>query len=179
VSVDNYQGAYAATQHLVELGHRKIAHIAGAAGLEIARQREAAYLRALDDAGLSYRNVISAQNIQWGYGSGYNAMRELLEADERPTAVFAASDELAIGAYRAIAESGLRIPQDISVVGFDNIEASAYTTPPLTTVHQPFADLGIQALILLLEMLEKESFEASSVLLPAQLVIRESTTEAT
>ena len=179
VSVDNFQGAYAATQYLVDLGHRRIAHIAGAAGLEIARQREAAYLSALDDAGLHYRNVISAQNIQWGYESGYNAMRELLDADARPTAVFAASDELAIGAYRAIAESGLRIPQDISVVGFDNIEASAYTTPPLTTVHQPFADLGIEALTLLLEMLYKDNSEVSSVLLPAQLVIRESTAEAT
>lgn len=175
VSVDNSAGAYAATCHLLDLGHRRIAHIAGSRDLGIARQREQAYTKAIADSGLPYRRVVYAHSIQWGYESGYTAMRELLRDDEPPTAVFAASDALAIGAYRALAEAGLRVPDDISVVGFDNIEASAYTTPPLTTVHQPFSELGNAAFSLLLKMLDGGVRHPSNILLPAEIIFREST----
>ncbi len=175
VSVDNSAGAYAATQHLIDLGHRRIAHIAGSRDLGIARQREQAYSQAIKDGDLPYHRVVYAHNIQWGYESGYSAMRELLAKDQPPTAVFAASDALAIGAYRALAEAGLRVPDDMSVVGFDNIEASAYTTPPLTTVHQPFSELGQEAFSLLLNMLDGSNFSQSNILLPANIVYRGST----
>lgn len=178
VSVDNSAGSYAATKHLIELGHRRIAHIAGSRDLGIALQREQSYAQALADSGLTYQRVVYAHSIQWGYESGYTAMRQLLMDDEPPTAVFAASDALAIGAYRALAEAGLRVPDDISVIGFDNIEASAFTTPPLTTVHQPFTELGHEAFSLLLAMLDGGVRQPSNVLLPAEIVYRESTGRA-
>jgi DNA-binding LacI/PurR family transcriptional regulator len=177
VSVDNVQGAYLATDYLVKLGHHRIAHIGGSSGVQIARQRELAYLKALADAGLSYRRSFPSPTIQWGYANGYRAMHELLQENERPTAVFAASDELAIGAYRALAEAGLRIPDDISIVGFDNIEAAAYTNPPLTTVHQPFPELGHRALSLLLDMLDGTNPRPGNVVLPAELIVRQSAAE--
>jgi DNA-binding LacI/PurR family transcriptional regulator len=175
VSVDNSAGAYRATQHLVELGHHRIAHIAGSRDLGIARERQLAYSRALQDSRLTYERIVFAHSIQWGYESGYAAMCELLTDAERPTAIFAASDALAIGAYRALTEAGLRVPHDMSVVGFDNIEASAYTTPPLTTVHQPFSELGHQAFSLLLSMLDGNVVNPPNVLLPADLIFRGST----
>jgi LacI family repressor for deo operon, udp, cdd, tsx, nupC, and nupG len=175
VSVDNLQAAYAATEHLLTLGHRRIAHISGTPGVEIAHQREMAYLQAMEAHGMAYRRVVPSGSIQWGFRNGYNAMNELLRDAEPPTAVFAASDELAIGAYRALAEAGMRVPHDISIMGFDNIEASAYTTPPLTTVNQPFLQLGQEAFSLLMRMLDGEQANPSNVLLPAEIVIREST----
>lgn len=178
VSVDNSAGAYRATQHLIELGHRRIAHIAGSRDLGIARERQQAYDKAVTDSGLTYRRVVYAHSIQWGYESGYAAMRELLADEERPSAIFAASDALAIGAYRALAEAGLSVPDDMSVVGFDNIEASAFTSPPLTTVHQPFSELGRQAFSLLLSMLDGNQRKPANVQLPAALILRESTREA-
>jgi len=177
VSVDNLRGAYLATEHLINLGHRRIAHIGGSHRLEIARQREAGYLQALADHNLTYRRSLPSESVQWGYQHGYTAMHRLLQDDERPTAVFAASDELAIGAYRALAEAGLRVPDDISVVGFDNIEAAAYTTPPLTTIHQPFAELGERAFELLLGMLDEANGTPANIVLPPRLVIRGSTAE--
>lgn len=178
VSVDNSAGAQMATQHLIDLGHRRIAHIAGSRDLGIARQRESAYAQAMDENGLDYRRVVYAHSIQWGYESGYAAMRELLTDDAPPTAIFAASDALAIGAYRALAEAGLRVPDDISVIGFDNIEASAFTTPPLTTVNQPFTELGHEAFSLLLNMLDGKAKNPPNVLLPAEIILRESTGRA-
>jgi DNA-binding LacI/PurR family transcriptional regulator len=160
---------------LIQLGHQRIAHIAGSRDLGIALERQQAYSRALQDSGLTYERVVFAQSIQWGYESGYRAMQELLTEPERPTAVFAASDALAIGAYRALAEAGLRVPDDMSVVGFDNIEASAFTTPPLTTVHQPFSELGHKAFSLLLSMLDGDVSNPPNVLLPAEIVFRGST----
>jgi DNA-binding LacI/PurR family transcriptional regulator len=177
VSVDNFEGAYAATKHLINLGHQRIAHLGGAQDLEIARQRANAYLAALEHAGMTYRNVLPALSVQWGYESGYLAMSRLLRDAEQPTAVFAASDELAIGAYRALAEHNLSVPNDISVVGFDNIEASAYTTPSLTTVNQPFSALGHEAFRLLLALLDGE-VQGANVILPAELVLRHSTARA-
>lgn len=175
VSVDNLRGAYAATQHLLDLGHRRIAHIAGSRDIAIARERERAYRQALDDGGVAYQRVIFSDNIEWSYESGYTAMKTLLADPEPPTAVFAASDAMAIGAYRALAEYGLRVPDDMSLVGFDNIEASAFTTPPLTTVHQPFLELGQAAFGLLHRMLDGEPLAAPNVLLPADIIVREST----
>lgn len=178
VSVDNFRGAYLATEHLISLGHRRIAHIAGSPRLEVARQREAGYFAALADHNLGYQQSMPSDRVQWGYEHGYTAMRDLLQHDPRPTAVFAASDDLAIGAYRALAEAGLRVPEDMSVVGFDNTEAAAYTTPPLTTIHQPFAELGERAFLLLLGILENENATPANVVLPPELVARGSTAEA-
>ncbi len=180
VMVDNLRAGYVATEHLIRLGHRRIAHISGSAPMIISQQRLEGYRRALADYGLNYERVVYLLKASWDwdFASGYRAMRELLADDPRPTAVFASSDQMAIGAYRAIVEAGLRIPQDISVVGFDDIEAAAYATPPLTTIRQPFTDMAASAVATLLKLIDGQRIEAPSHVLPFELVVRGSTAEA-
>lgn len=180
VMVDNVRAGYVATEHLIQLGHRRIAHISGSAPMIISQQRLEGYRRALADHGLTYERVVYLMKASWDwdFASGYRAMRELLEGDPRPTAVFAASDQMAIGAYRAIVEAGLRIPQDISVVGFDDIEAAAYATPPLTTIRQPFTDMAASAVATLLRLMDGQDVEETLHILPFELIVRGSTAEA-
>lgn len=180
VMVDNVRAGYVATEHLIRLGHRRIAHISGSAPMIISQQRLEGYRRALADHGLTYERVVYLMKASWDwdFASGYRAMRELLEGDPRPTGVFAASDQMAIGAYRAIVEAGLRIPQDISVVGFDDIEAAAYATPPLTTIRQPFTDMAASAVATLLRLMDGQRAEETLHILPFELVVRGSTAEA-
>ncbi len=176
VSMDNFQGAYLATQHLIELGHRRIAHVCGDTTLvELARQRELGYLRALSDHGLTYRLIEAPSSQRWDYQAGYDAMREILRREPLPTAVFTASDQMAIGAYRALAETGLRVPEDMSVVGFDDIDAAAFALPPLTTIRQPFVEMASQAIALLLQILNGPQPDSTQILLPPELIIRAST----
>lgn len=179
VCVDNFQGAYLATAHAAALGHERIAHIAGAESHEIARLRTRGYLQALEDHGLGYRCVVATPTERWDYQAGYEAMRQLLRGDPHPTAVFAASDQMAIGAYRAIAEASLRVPGDISLIGFDDIDAAAYTAPPLTTVRQPFAELAGRAVALLLQIIGGDTPASTRVVLPPELVVRQSTARVT
>lgn len=175
VSVDNRQGAYLAVRHLIELGHRRIAHLSGAPALEVARHRIEGYRRALADHGLDYVQIVNPVNNRWDYRSGYLATQSLLQSAPPPTALFAASDQMAIGAYRALAEAGVRVPDDVSVVGFDDIEAASYITPPLTTVRQPFEEIGQRALSLLFELLSDQQPVTTQIVLPPELVLRQST----
>jgi DNA-binding LacI/PurR family transcriptional regulator len=175
VSLDNFQGAYLATKHLIELGHRRIAHICGTPNIEISRQRAGGYEKALAEYSLSYCQIIPPHDDRWDYQAGYFAMRHLLDLETPPTAVFTASDEMAIGAYRALAEAGLRVPQDMSIVGFDDINAAAFTTPPLTTIRQPFKQIATQAFTLLMQFMSEHQPETLQVILPAELIVREST----
>lgn len=181
VAVDNVYGAYLATQHLIELGHRRVAHLAGALTLEVARQRVRGYEQAMAEHGLmEHIRVISPVNYRWDYQSGYLSMQSILQQPERPTAIFAAGDQMAIGAYRALAEAGLRVPQDMSVVGFDDIEASSYTIPPLTTIRQPLEDIATNAFELLLNLLDpKKPPQTTQVILPPELIVRKSTRRLT
>ncbi len=180
VMVDNFRAAYVATEHLIRLGHKRIAHISGSAPMVISQQRLQGYRRALADHGLTYERVVYLLKAcwDWDYAAGYRAMRELLADDPCPTAVFAASDQMAIGTYRAIAEAGLRIPQDISVVGFDDIEAAAYAAPPLTTIRQPFTDMAARAVAALLRLMDGQRVDEVLHVLPFELVVRGSTAEA-
>jgi DNA-binding LacI/PurR family transcriptional regulator len=178
VSVDNFQGAYLATRHAVELGHRRIAHIAGELSLEVARLRADGYSQCIQDHDLIYHRIIPPFNNRWDYHSGYRAMRELIESPERPTAVFVSGDQMAIGAYRALAETELRIPDDISIIGFDDIEAARYTTPPLTTIRQPFDEIAQRGFALLLDLFDGNTPDETRIILPPELVIRESTARA-
>jgi|FLYN01.1.fsa_nt_gi DNA-binding LacI/PurR family transcriptional regulator len=175
VSVDNFKAGYVATQYAIELGHRRIAHISGALSLEVARQRRNGYLQAISDYQLDYQQVISPLNDRWDYQSGYRAMCDLLASDPPPTAVFAAGDQMAIGAYRALAEAGLNVPGDISVIGFDDIEAASYTIPPLTTIRQPLDQLARRAFDLLLNLLDGQQPETIQVFLEPELIVRQST----
>ncbi|ANC32337.1 LacI family DNA-binding transcriptional regulator [Isoptericola dokdonensis] len=175
VDSDNTTGAREAVEHLVALGHRRIAHLGGRTDLESARLRELGYRQALDGAGIG---VDPALVRVGGYRpeTADTPARELLRPTrgERPTAVFAANDQSAIHVLEVAAELGLRVPEDLSVVGFDNIPESATTSPPLTTVAQPLHRMGAEALRMLLDVLEGTPRE-QHLRLPTSLVVRAST----
>ncbi len=172
VDVDNVAGARQAVEHLLRLGHTRIGVITNAPLHYVsARQRLEGYRQALEAAGLSPR----PQWIQLGNfdeASGRRAMQALLQARPRVTAVFVASDMVALGARYALWEAGLRVPQDIALVGFDDLPLAAYTIPPLTTVHVPAWELGYTAGQMMLQRLEGRS--VNSHRLPTRLVIRAS-----
>ena len=173
VDVDNRAGARGAVAFLVSLGHRQIGCITNAPlAYTAATERLNGYRDALDEAGIAFdeRLVVEGSFVA---ASGYGAMTALL-ARARPTAVFVASDVVAIGAIRALREAGLRVPTDVSVVGFDDIALAEHFDPPLTTVRIPAHSLGETAGQLLVERIAGRPV-AARTLLPTQLVIREST----
>jgi len=174
VQVDNHVGGFRATKHLLSLGHKHIAHVKGAAGLRLSEERLEGFWAAHEHQ----RLVPSASLIVEGSfteESGYQAARGLLEAKRRFTAVFAANDLSAIGVMRAAAEAGMRVPQDLSVVGFDDIRLASYTTPPLTTIRQPAERIAQRATELLMDLTEGKKVEVGRHLLEPELVVREST----
>ncbi|HUG49530.1 MAG TPA: LacI family DNA-binding transcriptional regulator [Terrimesophilobacter sp.] len=173
IDSDNVAGARAATRHLIELGHRRIAHIRGRSDLASAELREAGYRESLAAAGIPFDPALVRDG---GYQAALTAeaARELLTSPNRPTAVFAANDMSALGVLTVARELGLRVPQDLSVIGFDDVPEAANSTPPLTTMAQPLHDLGAQALEMLVGLLNGQDVP-SHVQLPAELVIRAST----
>ena len=147
VVIHQRHGARLATEHLIGKGHRFIAEITGPMDWSGAGQRHEGWLAALADAGLE---PVASVAGTWTAASGYQATRQLLEMGRRFTALVVANDQMALGALRALREAGLAVPEDVSVVGFDDIPEAAYFEPPLTTVRQDFATLGQQAVELLL-----------------------------
>ncbi len=175
IMVDNYQGGYAATQYLIQLGHQRIACIAGPSLLTPSADRVKGYRQALEDAGLPYdESLVVSGDFQ--VDSGESAMRVLLEGKHRPTAVFACNDLMALGAMRAIREAGLSIPQDISVIGFDDIALSSYISPTLTTIAQPLKEMARASIEMLITRIQGETvdLQAKRRVLPTELIIRES-----
>jgi LacI family transcriptional regulator len=176
VSSDNRQGADLAVQHLKECGHTRIAHIAGPLETTPGRERLTGFRRAIEAAGLGYSDELVVYG-DFYYDSGKAAMDKLLALREPPTAVYAASDMMAMGAMRAIQAAGLSVPDDVAVVGFDDIDVAAMAHPPLTTVRQEKAQLGeLAAEALLRQMDEGANGQLeTSLTLPVTLVAREST----
>jgi LacI family transcriptional regulator len=174
VDIDAEAGAACAVQHLIGLGHRRIAMITNAF-LEYtsAQQRHSGYLKALQEAGL-YPSDSFLQEGNFTPVSGYNAMIKLLQVSPGPTAIFVASDVVALGAILAIKHKGLRIPEDIAVVGFDNIPLAEYYDPPLTTIRIPAYGLGWAAGERLARLVRLESLDQESVLLESELITRQS-----
>ena len=172
VSVRNIDGAVAATAHLISLGHRRIAHLRGRTDLQSAHQREQGYRRALEGAGIGFDPALVAEGGYRAAAStaGANA---LLDLADPPTAVFAANDLSGIEMIRVAVGRGLRVPEDLSVVGFDDVPEAAAHVPQLTTVRQPLAEMGAEAVRVLLAMLEGGPQE--HVRMPAELVVRAST----
>jgi LacI family transcriptional regulator len=174
VDSDNLRGAQLATQHLLDLGHRRIAMLTGRPDLQSAKLREQGHLEALRASGVraepellrigGYDPVLSA-----------SAAHELLTGPDRPTAIFGANDLSAIAAVEVALELGLRVPEDLSVIGFDNVPEAALATPQLTTVEQPIHDMGRRAINLLIKLIQDEPVETSHITLPTRLVIRQST----
>jgi DNA-binding LacI/PurR family transcriptional regulator len=175
-SLDNFRAAQLATQHLCDLGHTRIAHLSGPkGGPKPSQDRIEGYLHTIRENGLEYQRVVSFQNSVWGCDEGYNTMRELLNDTVLPTAVFASNDRMAIGASLAIHEHGLRVPEDISLVGVDDIEVSRYMNPPLTTVTQPLEPLARAGIELLLQLIQGETPEQTRLSLMPSLLVRQST----
>ncbi|MBI3678933.1 MAG: LacI family DNA-binding transcriptional regulator [Acidobacteria bacterium] len=173
VMIENTAASREATRHLVELGHRRVAYLGDRYGQHCDTERFGGYRQALDVAGLPFL----PQLVVHGDGrpaSGRQAMARLLELAEPPTAVFCYDDMMALGALRQIHACGLRVPDDISVVGFDDLPIAEYTEPPLTTVRQPMRQMGhlaMQTLLLLLEGSESKH----NIKVPGELIIRETT----
>lgn len=169
VDADNVTGAQMAVDYLLRLGHRRIAMITGPLGYIAARDRYEGYKQALQKRGLIVDENLVVES-DFSESGGYQAMKELLRWE--PTAVFAASDAMAMGAMKAIREAGLRIPDDVSVIGFDDHEFASYTTPPLTTVRQPIYRLGFTATTTLVEILEGKVETPQHLVLPTELILR-------
>lgn len=174
VDVDNVGGAALATQHLISLEHQRIALITNADPVYTASaDRLAGYRQALETAGLAYAPSL----VQYGDftpHSGAVAMTKLLQLSPRPTAVFVASDTVALGALQAIRDAGLRVPDDIALAGFDDVPLAEFFDPPLTTVRLPAYDLGRGAADLLIRTINQENIRQQSVMLDTELIVRES-----
>ncbi|HEY0306928.1 MAG TPA: LacI family DNA-binding transcriptional regulator [Acidobacteriaceae bacterium] len=179
VSVDHYRGAFEAASHLIESGHKRVGYIGIGHPEDAVPQRFEGYLAALEAAGIPFRPEYAVREVDAPAFAteedGYLGMLELANRKQRPTAVFARNDFAAVGALRALHTLGLRVPQDIAVVGFDNIRLSAYTTPPLTTVEQPILEQGRMAARFLVERIEgKAKGKPRNVVMASKLVKRES-----
>lgn len=168
--VDQLAGARAATRHLIDLGHRDIYHLAGARDWIEAEARMQGFLIELDEADLMVTPPILGD---WTADFGYFAGRELARTAHF-TAVFAANDQMALGVLHALRDSGLDVPGDVSVVGFDDIPEAAHFWPPLTTVRQDYLELGQQCVARLLRMGDSSIAEIGAPLAP-QLIVRQST----
>jgi DNA-binding LacI/PurR family transcriptional regulator len=173
VQVDNRLGGKLATEHLLSLGHTRVAHVAGAPELGISEERVAGYREALAEAGIEPDPALVVVG-SFTLEGGYEAAKSLL-ARGCPTAIFAANDLSAIGVINAIVESGRRVPADVSVVGFDDLRLSAYTTPSLTTIHQPALEIAERAMQLLLDLSNGRKVRRLRHLLEPALVVRGST----
>lgn len=173
VDSTNWQGAYDAVTYLIGLGHRRIGFISGTLGLNSAIERLDGYRAALRHHQIPYDEslIITGDYLPQG---GYAATKILLALPERPTAIFASNDLSAFGALDAIHEARLRIPEDISVIGFDDIPHASLVFPRLTTVRQPLVQIGQTAVRLLLEKFENPAVVARRVTLSTELVIRDS-----
>ncbi len=171
LDVDNEKAAYMATMHLVRLGYKRIATIMGPQDQMVGHDRYQGYLQALQESQISPRLELAVEG-DFTEESGYSSMNRLLNF--KPDAVFVASDTMAYGAMRALREANLRIPEDVAVIGFDDIPASSKTIPPLTTVRQPISQMGSKAADVLINLIETDSRSNRKVIMDTELVVRES-----
>jgi DNA-binding LacI/PurR family transcriptional regulator len=171
VAVDQVMGARAATAHLLELGHRTVWHISGPSDWLEAQDRVDGWRSTLEQAGAAPPPVLVGD---WSARSGYE-LGQRLAATPGMTAVFVANDQMALGVLRSLSEAGRRVPDEISIVGFDDIPEAAYFTPPLTTVRQDFNEMGRLSLHVLLEQIEGGVVSSARTTVAPELVVRAST----
>ncbi|MCX5560074.1 LacI family DNA-binding transcriptional regulator [Streptomyces sp. NBC_00038] len=174
VGATNWAGGMAATEHLLGLGHRRIGFVAGPVRLLCSRARLDGYRAALEGAGVAVDDALIQQG-DFYHQSGFDGCNRLLDLAEAPTALFAASDQMALGAIEALRRRGLRVPEDMSVVGFDDLPEVRWSAPPLTTVRQPLADMGKLATRTVLRLALGEEPASPRVELATELVVRAST----
>ncbi len=176
VVVDDFNGAFKAVEHLIQSGYKKIAHLAGFKSLSIGYNRKQGYLAALN----KYNIPIDEEMIVSGgfdEEDGAEGFEKLLEIGKQPDAIFGVNDPVIVGAYIKIKEKGLRIPEDIALVGFSDAPITMYLDPPITTVDQPGYEMGHKAVQILLEQIKNplESYEAKTEIVETELIIRGST----
>lgn len=173
ISIDNESASRKITNHLIGLGHRRIAHITGDMGRLQTQTRLYGYKQALSQHSIPVDEAL-IQEGGYLFKDGYLATKKILSFDNLPTAIYGGNDNVAIGSLRAILEAGLRIPEDIAVVGFDDVDISNYVTPSLTTIHQPRYEIGKRAMGLLLKKISQEDVDHRHIILEDELIIRES-----
>ncbi|MFJ6194782.1 LacI family DNA-binding transcriptional regulator [Micromonospora sp. NPDC092111] len=173
IGATNWAGSLRATQYLLGLGHRRIGFIAGPPQLMCSRARMDGYRAALDAAGVALDDTLVRPG-NFYHEAGYTAGTQLLALPDPPTAIFASSDQMALGVYEAVRKRGLRVPDDISVVGFDDLPEVRWCSPPLTTIRQPLAEMGMLAARTVLRLARGEKIESPRVELATDLVIRDS-----
>ena len=176
VGATNWAGGLAATEHLLGLGHRRVGAIAGPGDYLCSRARTDGYRSALERAGIPLDPAL----VRYGdfeHEGGFTRGGELLDLSEPPTGIFAGSDQQAFGLYEAARQRGLRVPQDLSVVGFDDLPITRWVSPPLTTVRQPLAEMGRTAAQMLGDLIAGVPLRTSRVELSTELIVRESTQE--
>jgi LacI family transcriptional regulator len=171
---DHQLGGFLATQHLLQLGHTRIACIAGPSSITPSAERITGYRNALEQAGISYDENLVIRG-DYHAQSGMEITNSLLKMNPRPTAIFALNDLMALGALRAAAEAGCSVPRDLAVVGYDDLELSQYTNPPLTTIAQPKREIGRQAVNLLVNRISQKERPTSRLVLSPDLIVRQST----
>jgi LacI family transcriptional regulator len=174
VGATNWAGGLAATEHLLSLGHRRIAAIGGPEDYLCSRARIDGYRSALERAGVAFDQAL-VRHGDFEHEGGFVRGGELLDLPDRPTAIFAGNDQHALGVYEAARQRALRIPQDLSVVGFDDLPVARWLSPPLTTVRQPLAEMGRAAAQMLGELIEDRPLGSRRVELSTELIAREST----
>lgn len=173
VICDDVLGAYLATNHIIKQGHKKIAYLSGSAEISDAKERLRGYKQALFENSIEFNPLfvkIGCMNPE----TGYKAMKEILTEQQLPTAVFCFSDYVAMGAIKAIEEKKYRIPMDIAIVGYDDVEFAQYLKVPLTTIKNPQYSIGVEAAKLLIGIIEDDISQLHQVVLKPELVIRES-----
>ncbi|MFI6740232.1 LacI family DNA-binding transcriptional regulator [Nonomuraea sp. NPDC050451] len=177
VGSTSWNGGFTATRHLIELGHRRIAMITGPAHRLTSRARLDGYRAALDQVGIEVDPAL-IRHGDYSHEPAYHRALELLDLPDRPTAVFAGNDIQALATYRAARARGLRVPEDLSVVGFDDLSFAQWISPTLTTVRQPLANMAGMAARMLMQLINGQEPETPRVELATSLVIRESTAPA-
>ena len=173
VSLDDKKGGYLATQYLLELGHTSIAMITGLKNEECSLDRFDGYHQAFNESGITPNEKLCKEG-DWSAESSGKITQNLLASGEPFTALFAQNDRMAVGAIRAIRDAGLRVPEDISVIGYDDIPLTSYFDPSLTTIHQPIDDFGRHGAQLLISAVKNKDLKRKQVRLDAQLIKRDS-----
>ncbi|EIZ9494081.1 DNA-binding transcriptional regulator CytR [Cronobacter sakazakii] len=174
VHIDNLTAAFNAVNYLHELGHQRIACIAGPEEMPLCHYRLQGYVQALRRSGMTVDPHYIARG-DFTYEAGANALEQLLSLPQPPTAIFCHSDVMALGALSMAKRRGFRVPDDLSIIGFDNIALAEFCDPPLTTVAQPRFDIGREAMLLLLSQLNGHTVSSGSRLLDCELVLRGTT----
>jgi LacI family transcriptional regulator len=173
VSSDNHQGGLLATNHLIQLGHRRIACVTGPSRINPSSKRLDGYKEALAANGIAMDPQLICQG-DFHPESGYVAARTWLSMPEPPTAVFACNDLMAMGVIKAAHTKGLHVPDDLALVGYDDIDLATYTNPPLTTIRQPKVEMGLTALQIILDRIKEKDQAPQKIQLPVSLVVRDS-----